>query len=797
MKISYNWLREYLPTTQSETEIATLLTNVGIEIEGIESTAVASDKLKDLIVGEVQKVTKHENSDRLKVTSIYTGNGSNLQIVCGANNVAIGQKVVIAPVGATLHPITGESFKIKKAKLRGVESQGMICAEDEIGIGNDHDGILVLPDDYEPGKSLVTYLENQNVDFIFDVSLTPNRADAYSHIGIARDLKVALQLHKQEKVDLIIPDVDFFKPDINNCSVTIEIDDPKACPRYAGLTITGIEVKESPDWLKKKLTSIGLTPKNNIVDITNFVMFETGQPLHPFDLEQITGNTIRVKTAKKDESFITLDGQERTLRDEDLVICNVDHPMCMAGVYGGLNSGVVDSTTNIFIESAYFNPSYIRKTVTHHQLKTDAAMRFEKGADVNQVIYALKRAALLIKELAGGQVSAIEEVYPRQINKAQISFAPDQINSFLGLSLTHEELRNILELQGIEISDTVATIPTHKVDVTREVDLMEEVIRFIGFDAVPILPQFTYEFSSNKALQTQKKQHAYTLLTGIGLTEIMSNSIIHNKYKSHDSQVQLENSAAKGFDLLRKDLLISGLEVVAHNLNHNNKNLRFFEFGKGYQINENGGYTEKSLLSILLSGNVYDENWLASTTPYDFYHLKGIINALAKRLGVLDILFQESQHPDLDNSADILHSSKKIGHLGTINKKLAKTLGIKQTVWAAELDWSKWVNLDTTTLSVNDISKYPTMRRDLALLIDSHVTFQEIKEVCIKRGGTILKEINLFDVFEDDKLGKNKKSYAVSFTFSDRSKTLTDKEVDAVMKKIIQSLEQSLQAQIR
>ncbi len=809
MKVSYNWIKQYLNIDLPADEVANMLTEIGLEVEGIEKKQQVEGGLNGLVVGHVLSAEKHPNADKLRVTKVDVGGENPLPIVCGAPNVAAGQKVVVATVGTTLFPVEGDSFKIKKSKIRGEESQGMICAEDEIGIGHDHDGIIVLPEDTATGTPAAQVFDLKE-DYLFEIGLTPNRSDATCHLGVAQDLYAALVINNDFKGTVDVPSVDNFKIDNNTKSVSIKVEDEHLCPRYAGISISNVTVKESPDWLKERLMSIGINPKNNIVDITNFILHELGQPLHAFDASKVGGGII-VKTLPQGTKFNTLDEVERTLHEEDLMICNGDSvPMCIAGVFGGVDSGVKESTTEIFLESACFNAQSLRKSGKRHNLRTDACMRYEKGADPSLPVYALKRAAMLIKELAGGEISSeIIDVYPTPIEKAEVTVRYKQVNRITGVEIPTEKVDRILAAMEMETvakdQDSITIkIPTNKVDVLREIDVIEEILRIYGFNNIPVPNTVNSALAASPAIDKNKLQNQISdYLVANGFSEAMANSISNSKYYDGDDLVvPLLNSLSSELDVLRKNMLFSGLNAIELNQNQSNHDLKFFEFGKTYEKSENG-YKENEFLSVFIVGNKAAESWQAVTTNADFFDLKKLVVNVIKRLGADKGLVAENiKDEELVYGIQMgLPRNAPILKMGRINVKLQKQFGIKATteIYYALINWKAAVKrIAKKKITYTPMPKFPASRRDLALLIDKQVSFAQIEQIARKNGKKILKSVNLFDIYEDaDKIGDDKKSYAVSFVFQDETKTLTDKEIDKIMNRMIETYEKELGASLR
>ena len=817
MKLSYNWLRQYIDMDVDPQELSRILTDIGLEVEGLEKFQSVKGGLEGIVIGEVLTCERHANADKLSVTTVQVGD-KVLPIVCGAPNVAKGQKVLVATVGTTLYDGDDE-FKIKKSKIRGEVSEGMICAEDELGLGTSHDGIMVLGDDAPVGKPAKDYI-NIEEDWVYEIGLTPNRADAASHIGSARDLVAGLNWLKSGNYKLNIPSVDNFKVDNHDLDIDVEVEDTGACPRYTGVTLSGITVEESPEWLKNRLNAIGIRPINNIVDITNYVLHETGQPLHAFDAAKITGNKVVVKKLPSETPFVTLDDMERKLHVDDLMICNVEGGMCIAGVFGGAESGVTENTTSIFLESAYFDPTHIRKTSKRHALQTDASFRFERGADPNITEYALKRAALLIKDIAGGRISSeIKDVYPKTIEKWTVDISFDRVTRLIGKEIEKDIIVKILEDLDIEVLATSheglkLLIPTFKVDVRREVDIVEEILRVYGYNNIEIPEKVNSSVSLRQKPDLERIQNLVAdYLVGQGFTEIMNNSLTKAAYieKSavfdQDHSVELLNPLSTDLNIMRQTLLFGGLEVINYNQNRKINDLKIFEFGKTYKRKSAAtmktgvkNYFEEKHLTLFTTGKMEAENWNSSHAKADFYTAKGIAESIIKRLGIdrKKFTMTESSSDDFAYTLDYVVNDKVVVSVGEVSKKLLKSFDIKQRVYVADFNWDKIINLiPAHDLTYKAISKFPAVRRDLALIVDKAVTFEALKQVAVKAERKTLKEVGIFDIYEGDKIPEGKKSYALSFVLQDENKTLTDKIIDKAMKRIQQALEREADAQLR
>lgn len=813
MKISYNWLKQYIDLKISPEETAALLTGCGLEVESIEKFQSIKGGLEGLIIGEVKEREKHPDADRLSVTKVDVGSGELLNIVCGAPNVEAGQKVVVAMVGATVHPVTGDSFQIKKSKIRGALSEGMICAEDEIGLGISHAGIMVLDASAKVGTSAKEYFGIAD-DYILEIGLTPNRSDAASHIGVARDLAAVMNGGKNQDTSIKIPAIDTFSVDNENLKINVVVADTEACPRYSGVTISDVEVKDSPDWLQTRLKSIGLKPINNIVDATNFVLHEFGQPLHAFDADKITGKKVVVKKMQQGTKFTTLDGTERELSSNDLMICNAEEGMCIAGVFGGFKSGISAETKNIFLESAYFNSVSIRKTSRLHGLKTDASFRFERGADPNITLYALKRAAKLIKEIAGGKISSqVVDVYPKVIENFKIDFSYNNCERLIGKALPNETIKNILrDLQiGIEKeteTGLLLSVPPFKADVTREVDVIEEILRVYGYNNVEIPSLLRSSISYSTKPDVEKVKNTISdLLSAKGFMEIMCNSLTAENYSDllgeteKAKNVHILNPLSTDLNVMRQTLLFNGLEMIAHNINRKNPDLKFYEFGKTYHLSdsENWKYTEKKRFSVLVTGRKQSESWNSNSDNANFFQLKGIVESVITKLGIETKEVTAENNSQLFSYSTVYESGKKkIVEFGEVKKSVLKKLGIEQEVFYADFDWDEILNqIKKVSVKYIEVPVYPSVRRDLALLVDKKVRYSDIKELAFKTERNLLKEVNLFDVYEGKNLEPGKKSYAISFIIQDEKATLNDKTISKVMEKMTTTLKENLGATIR
>lgn len=806
MKISLNWLQQYIKLDLEVNQISEFLTDTGLEVEGIEEIESIKGGLKGIVIGEVLTCQQHPNADRLKVTTVNIGE-SVLDIVCGAPNVATGQKVLVATIGTVLYD-GEESFKIKKGKIRGEVSMGMICAEDELGLGSSHDGIMVLPNELEVGTLASDYFKIEN-DTVFEIGLTPNRSDAMGHFGVARDLKTVLN-HNGSELEMCLPTLKQFKTDNNNLSISVEVENSELCPRYSGVSISGIKIEPSPEWLKNRLKSIGIESKNNIVDVTNFVLHETGQPLHAFDAKKITGNKIVVKTLSEKTKFITLDEVERDLSAEDLMICNEKEGMCLAGVFGGLDSGVSHSTTSIFLESAYFNPVSVRKTAKRHHLSTDSSFRFERGCDPNMTLYALKRAALLIQEIAGGEISSeIVDIYPNEIKHFELELTYKKLDSLIGEKIEREAVKSILTDLEIEVVSETQTglslkVPPFRADVQREVDVIEEVLRIYGFNTVKIPSKLNTSIShSDEVNPEQIRNITSDLLSSNGFSEIMNNSLTKESYihliseLNEQENVKILNPLSQDLNVMRQSLLFSGLENISYNINRKNQDLKLYEFGKTYHKVE-GENQEKEHLMLLLTGKVNSENWNTTKDKTDFFVMKEKVEHILFRLGITKIKSEEISTYGFSEGLMYKHKKNRLVCFGKVDKKIIKSFGIKQELYYADFNWDLILNLVLNTkIKYSEVSKFPSVKRDLSLLIDKEVTFKELNTIAKQTETKILKSVNLFDVYVGDKLPEGKKSYALSFILEDNTKTLTDKYIDKVMNKLISSYETKVGAEVR
>jgi len=816
MDISFNWLKNYINTDKNPDEIAEILTSLGLEVGSIEEVESIKGGLRGLVIGEVLTCDKHPNADKLSVTTVNIGSQEPLPIVCGAPNVAAGQKVVVATVGTTLYN-GDESFVIKKAKIRGEKSEGMICAEDEIGLGAGHDGIMVLPSDVKVGTPAAEFFKIEN-DTILEVDLTPNRIDAASHLGVARDLAASLQLTNPD-IKVNWPSVNDFKIDNKNFPIKVTVENKEACLRYSGLTISGVTVKESPDWLKNKLLAIGMAPINNVVDITNFVLHECGQPLHAFDGDQIDGNHVIVKTQPTGTKFTTLDQKERELHADDLMICNEKEAMCIAGVFGGIKSGVNEKTTKLFLESACFDSVFIRKTSRRHTLFTDASFRFERGTDPNLTIYALKRAALLIKELAGGEISSeIVDIYPQVVDDFKVDVEWKNITRLIGKNLGQELIKNILKALDIRILNedqngfTVA-VPPYRVDVQREADVIEEILRVYGYNNI----EMSTKVNSTIVYSPQPDQHKLRntisqQLTGAGFQEIMCNSLTKASYYEKSTQfpasqtVELANPSSSDLNGMRQTLLFGGLESIRHNCNRKHPDLKLFEIGNCYILKDGAdrtlqkSYKEEQKLALFMTGTKVPANWNSPSQKLSFADIKTHAENILLRLGITNTQWQtKGIEPDfMQEGLQYTVANNNIMTLGIVSNKLRKEFDIDEAVFFAEINWDTLIKTSANKeIIFTELSRFPEVKRDLALLIDKDIQFSTIEAIARKTEKKLLKNISLFDVYEGEKLGVGKKSYAISFILEDTTKTLTDKQIDKIIRNLTSAFERELGAKLR
>lgn len=806
MRISYNWIKQFLKIDSSSEQVSEMLTDLGLEVEIVEKYQSVKGGLEGVVVGHILTCEKHPDADRLKITTVDLGNGAPVQIVCGASNVDAGQKVPVATIGTKLFDKDGNEFEIKKGKIRGQESHGMICAEDELGLGTSHDGIMILDSSLVPGTPAAKVFNIEN-DEVFEIGLTPNRADAMSHMGVARDLRAAL-IQKNASLELITPSVSKFKVDKRILKIDVDVKDATLAPRYCGVTISGITIKPSPSWLQNRLKAIGLTPKNNVIDVTNYVLHELGQPLHAFDASKINGK-VTVKTVEAGTKFVTLDDIERTLHEEDLLICDDKGPMCLAGVFGGKNSGVTENTTAIFLESAYFNPVTIRKTAKRHTLSTDASFRFERGIDPSITEYALKRAALLIQEVAGGEITSdVIDIYPKKIEDFTVFLNYEKAFKLIGQELPKETIKKIVASLDIKVNNSSDAglgliIPSYRVDVQREVDVIEEILRVYGYNNISFSKKLNATVAKSSRTEDYKVQNIVAAqLNSFGFHEMMANSLTTPEYVQlsemlkEEYNVTMLNPLSNDLSTMRQSLLFSGLEAISYNINRKNSDLKLFEFGKSYR-KLLSGFNEKKHLTLFITGNRSNESWTNVQKPTDFFLFKGYVNSILSRLGFDKTI-------NLPVTSDFFAEGVAIGmgndvlvELGTVKKSILKHFDIKQEVFYAEFNWDLVIKLLSNKIKFTAIPKYPEVRRDFALLIDSSVTFDSIYNVARQTEKSLLKDINLFDVYEGKNLPEGKKSYAVSFTIQDATKTLTDVQIDKIMSKLQHNFETELGASLR
>lgn len=809
MRISYNWLKQFIKTDLPSNEIADILTDLGLEVEGVDTFESLKGGLQGVVVGHVITCEKHPDADKLKITTVDLGDGNApVQIVCGAPNVAAGQKVPVATIGTKLYDKDGNAFEIKKGKIRGQESHGMICAEDELGLGESHEGILILEASLTPGTP-AAHVFNIECDEVLEIGLTPNRADAMSHMGVARDLRAGL-LQRGKTSELITPSVSKFKIEKRTLKIDVKVEDSKLAPRYCGVTISGVTVKPSPNWLQNKLKAIGLSPKNNIVDVTNYVLHELGQPLHAFDAAKIEGNKVIIKTLPAGTKFTTLDDVERTLHQEDLVICDANGPLCLAGVFGGKTSGVTDETSTIFLESAYFNPVAVRKTAKRHSLSTDASFRFERGIDPTITEYALKRAALLIQEVAGGEITSdIIDVYPKRIEDFSVFIHFQKVNRIIGEEIKPETIKKILASLDIKVNSISDAglgliIPSYRVDVTREIDVIEEILRVYGYNNVKIPGKLNATISNSPRTAEHHVQNTIAnQLCGLGFNEMMANSLTTPDYIVLSQQLEAEqnvmilNPLSNDLSAMRQSLLFSALEAVAFNNNRRRSDLKLYEFGKTYH-NTAEGYLEEKHLTLTLTGNRTAESWIKGQEKSDFFLMKGYVMAILSRLGLDKKAISLPFTNDVYAEGIALAIGKEIiVELGVIKKNVVKHFDIKQEVVFADFNWGKIQKYISNKIKYTEIPKYPEVRRDFALLVDEQIQFEQIFNLAKQTEKSLLKQVDLFDVYQGKNLPEGKKSYAVSFILQDDTKTLTDSQIDKIMGKLQSNFETQLGASLR
>lgn len=817
MKISFNWLKQYINISLTPEQVAEILTGTGLEVEGIEKYESIKGGLNGFVIGEVLSCEKHPNADKLSVTRVDIGNNNVLPIVCGAPNVAKGQKVVVATVGTTLYTSQGE-FTIKKAKLRGEASEGMICAEDEIGIGDSHDGIIVLPENVTIGTPANKYFNVEN-DTIFEIGLTPNRIDGASHIGVARDLAAYLKQNGQAQLEM--PSVEDFSVDNNKLNIDVEIKNPDACKRYSGVTISNVNIANSPEWLQNKLKAIGITPINNVVDITNYVLHELGHPLHAFDADKLNGNKIVVRTCPDGTHFRTLDDTDRILSANDLMICDSKKPACMAGIFGGADSGVSANTKNIFLESAWFNPVYVRKTAKRHGLNTDSSFRFERGADYNITVYALKRTALLIKEIAGGEISSeITDIYPEAIEKKVVKVYFKNIQRLIGKTLHPERIIGILQSLDFEVLDQVdegmmLSVPSYRVDVTREADVIEEILRIYGYNNIDIPAKLNATLSVTKGVDNEKLVNTVSdILIGAGYNEIMSNSLTaSSNYQglttyAPEKSVKLLNPLSNDLDVMRQTLLFSGLEAIIRNINRQNPNLQLFEFGNTYQLgNKNAEdltkqYLQSTKLGVFITGKKNDVTWNTADAHSTFFQLKATVLKILKYSGIhTGNIAQEIISDKTDVYKQCLGLSvdgRTVAEMGIVNTSILKKFDIEQDVFFTEINWDIILQkAEKNTVQFRELPKYPEVKRDLSMILDKQISFEALKQLAFKTEKKYLKEVNIFDVYQGKNIPEGKKSYALSFTLQDEKATLKDKQIDKIMNNLMSSYTREYKAEIR
>ena len=820
MKISYNWLKEYVDFDLTPEEVSAALTSIGLETDGVEEVQSIKGGLEGLVVGEVLTCEPHPNSDHMHITTVDLGEGEPVQIVCGAANVAAGQKVIVATLGTKLYD-GDQSFTIKKSKLRGVESNGMICAEDEIGVGTSHDGIIVLPQDVVPGTLAKDYY-NIKSDYVFEVDITPNRADACSHYGVARDLYAWL-VQNGYQTSLHRPETSEFKVDNHDMDIDVVVENTEACPRYAGVAIKNVTVKESPEWLQNKLRLIGVRPVNNIVDITNYILHAYGQPMHCFDADKIKGGKIVVKTCQEGTKFVTLDEVERKLSERDLMICNAEEPMCIAGVFGGLDSGTTEATKDVFLESAYFHPTWVRKTARRHGLSTDSSFRFERGIDPNGTIYALKEAAILVKELAGGEIASdIKDNYPAPVADFAVELSYEYVNSLVGKVIPAETIKSIVTSLEMKIVAETAeglslSIPAYRVDVQRPCDVVEDILRIYGYNNVEI--PTSLKSSLNVEGEVDKSVKLQNLvseqLVGCGFNEILNNSLTAASYYDGletykpENLVRVMNPLSNDLNVMRASLLFGGLECIQHNANRKNADLRFFEFGNCYHFNAEkknpekvlAAYSEELHLGLWLTGKYISNSWAHPDMNSSVYELKAYVLNIFSRLGVnLGAMVFGNLSDDIYSVAISIHTrgGKLVATFGVLSKKLQKAFDIDNEVYYADINWKELMKaIKGKKVTYTEISKFPAVKRDLALLIDKKVQFAEIEKIAYETDKKLLKSVELFDVYEGKNLEAGKKSYAVSFVLQDENATLNDKQIDKLMQKLIANLQNKLDAKLR
>jgi phenylalanyl-tRNA synthetase beta chain len=802
MTISYNWLSQYVDLPESAEALAEILTGTGLEVESIHHTESVRGGLKGLVIGQVLTCAKHPNADKLSLTTVDVGATAPLPIVCGAPNVAAGQKVVVAVPGTTLYPFKGEPFTIKSAKIRGEQSEGMICAEDEIGLGENHAGIMILKTDFPNGTPAARYF-NLPSDAILEIGLTPNRADAASHIGVARDVKAV------RKTEVRWPSVENFQVDNHDLSIEVVVENTEACPRYSSLTLTGVQVKESPEWLKQRLQAIGLTPINNVVDVTNFICHELGQPLHAFDAAQ-TGKKVIVKTLPEGSRFVTLDNQERKLTARDLMICNAKEGMCIAGVFGGIHSGIKPTTTDVFLESACFSPVYIRRSSTHHQLKTDAAFRFARGTDPNLTVYALKRAAMMLKEVAGAKISSeIQDVYPKPIENRVIAMKDRNINRLIGKTIPRSEAQAILgrldiQTTGQHADGFTVSVPPYRVDVEQEADVVEEILRIYGFNNIPLSESTRADYLADFPAKDPNifRRRIGEMLAANGFFEILTNSLTRIAYQqkhelTFDSQpVEILNKLSEEQGILRQTMLFTGLEALAHNFNRKQSELKFFEFGRIYGRRDKT-FHEEERLALYMAGPMAASSWQNKTRNAAFHDLVQQVQAVLEKSNASEYKLENLGHPLLDYGMRIRVRKQDVGYVGKVRAAIARDFGIRHEIFYADLDTHLLFQASNPKFDIQDVPKFPEVKRDLSLVIDKSVTFEDIKAVVASTGKELITDVTVFDIYEGENIPKGKKAYALGFTLLDPAKTLTDEEIDKTMNGLMAGFEKRLGAMIR
>lgn len=822
MKISFSWLSEYLQTGLTPQQVGDKLTGCGLEVETIEAFESVPGGLRGLVVGEVKEKVKHPNADKLSLTKVDVGGPGLLSIVCGAPNVEAGQKVIVATVGTTVHPVSGEPFEIKKSKIRGELSEGMICAEDEIGLGGSHAGIMVLDPSAKVGTPATEFFGIQD-DHVFEIGLTPNRADAASHFGVARDLSAVLLADELQTSPLAehkpaaLPPVISFGDDLPESPVSVELKNPEACIRYSGICISGLEVKPSPEWMQNRLRAIGVRPINNVVDVTNYVLHELGQPLHAFDAEKIAGKKVVVKKVAEGTPFVTLDGVERKLSENDLMICDAETPMCIAGVFGGLNSGVSESTRTIFLESACFEPVHVRKTSKHHALKTDSSFRFERGTDPEMTVFALQRAVRLLQEVAGGTVSgSLIDIYPVKVEPQEIAFPYSVCDTLIGKKIEHATIRKILLALGIEVVSEgtdalLLAVPAFKVDVTRAADVVEEVLRVYGYNNIGFPESLHASLSYAPKPDPEKVVEVVsTLLAAQGFQEILNNSLTRAAYEElleqseNVSAVPLLNPLSSDLGIMRRTLLFGGLETIAYNQKRKHSDLRLFEPGKTYLKKNNPGegkwpYIELQRFALFMTGRREPESWNTKSDAVGFYDLKTVVQSVVTRLGFEDAKMDASVSPEFAEALNVVVRKKEVARFGRVSAKILKALDVTGDVFYAEFDWDAVLSLLAASKGprFTEVPKFPSVRRDLALVLDRKVSYKDVEELAWQTEKQLLREVNLFDVYEGEKLGGDKKSYAVSFILQDDVATLTDKQIEKTMERLSKAYTEKLGATIR